>query len=238
MMNTTSETATATTISSRRRSTPDFPSRCDPSRPTADREVRADFPSRCNPSPRAPLSDAQRDLATRYMPLAGAMARRLSAAFPAAGDDFRAAASLALVEAAQAFDESRGVDFSTFARHRIRGALIDARRNLLCDGWRGDLSLAPRFEPLGPAAEARGRVFGSTADDPIGSEMETEDDVAFCLSRLSPRQATAFRHIYLDGKTQEEAAELDGCSKASMCRLHRDALERLAAMRGRLLAAG
>jgi RNA polymerase sigma factor (sigma-70 family) len=222
----------------RRRSDLDFPARCNPTRPTTEPESRADFPAKCNPCRRPPLTDAQRDLATRYMPLAGAMARRLAVTFPSGADDFRAAASLALVEAAQAFDESRGVDFSTFARHRIRGALIDARRNYLCDGWRGDLSLAPHFEPLGPGAESRGRVFGSTVDDPVGSELEIEEDVAYCLSRLSPRQAAAFRHIYLDGKTQEEAAALANCSKASMCRLHRDALERLATMRGRLLAAG
>ncbi len=184
------------------------------------------------------MTEAQRDLATRYMPLAKAMARRLTASWPAGADDFRSAASLALVEAAQAFDESRGVDFSTYARHRIRGALIDARRAFLCGGWRGDLSMAPHFEPLGPGSESRGRVYGTTADEPIGVEMETEEDVAYCLSRLTPRQAAAFRRIYLDGKTQEEAATLDGCSKATMCRLHHDALERLAGLRGRLLAAG
>lgn len=224
--------------SDRRRTAGDFPSRCNPVRTTSEPEARADFPAKSNPYPRPPLTEGQRELATRYMPLAGSMARRLAASLPSGADDFRAAASLALVEAAQAFDESRGVDFATFARHRIRGALIDARRNLLCDGWRGDLALAPHFESLGPGSESRGRVFGTTVDAPIGSEMEVEEDVAYCLGRLSPRQAAAFRHIYLDGKTQEEAAALDGCSKASMCRMHRDALERLAGMRGRLLAAG
>ncbi|WP_337175593.1 sigma-70 family RNA polymerase sigma factor [Paludisphaera sp.] len=230
--------STPTAAADRRRSAPDFPSRCNPTRPTADAEARADIPARCNPSPRPPLTDAQRDLATRYMPLAKSMARRLATVFAFGADDFRAAAALALVEAAQAFDESRGVDFSTFARHRIRGALIDARRNFLCGGWRGDLSLAPRFEPLSPGSESRGQLYGATADEPVGIEMETEEDVAFCLGRLSPRQAAAFRRIYLEGRTQEEAAELDGCSKATMCRLHRDGLERLYEMRGHLLAAG
>lgn len=224
--------------SDHRRSAPKFPSRSNPARATAEVEGPRPFPSKCHPCPRPPLTDAQRDLATRYMPLARSMARRLAVSIPSGADEFRSAACLALVEAAQAFDESRGVDFSTFARHRIRGALIDARRGVLCGGWRGDLSLAPHFESLGPGCESRGTVFGSTLDEPIGMEMEMEEDVASCLSILTPRQAAAFRHIYLDGKTQEEAAALAGCSKASMCRLHRDALERLAGMRGRLLAAG
>ncbi len=226
------------TTSDRRRPTPDFPARCDPNRAAAEPEARADFPAKCDPCPRPPLTELQRELATRYLPLAGAMARRLAASFPAGGDDFRAAAGLALVEAARNFDEARGVDFATFARRRIRGALLDARRDLLCGGWRGDLALAPRFESLGPGSESRGHVFGATSDEPVGSDLETNETVAYYLDRLSPRQAAAFRHIYLEGKTQEEAATLAGCSKASMCRLHRDALERLAAMRDHLLAAG
>ena len=37
------------------------------------------------------------------------------------------AGSLGLVEAAQRFDESRGVPFDRFAARRIRGAILDAK---------------------------------------------------------------------------------------------------------------
>ncbi len=42
--------------------------------------------------------------------------------------ELEAAADLGLVEAAQAFDSSRGVQFKTFSYYRIRGAVYDAIR--------------------------------------------------------------------------------------------------------------
>lgn len=43
-------------------------------------------------------------------------------------DELEAAADLGLVEAAQAFDASRGVQFKTFSYYRIRGAVYDSIR--------------------------------------------------------------------------------------------------------------
>ena len=45
-------------------------------------------------------------------------------------DDLTSAGMLALVQAAQAFDEGRGASFATYASVRIRGALIDELRGL------------------------------------------------------------------------------------------------------------
>ena len=90
------------------------------------------YPERCNPNrTRPPLDDDQQGLATRYLPLARSLARRMKDSFPAAGDEIQSVAFLALVEAAQSFDSSRGVGFATFARHRIWGALCDFRREII-----------------------------------------------------------------------------------------------------------
>lgn len=43
-------------------------------------------------------------------------------------DDLARAGALGLVEAAQRFDESKGVPFQRFAAQRIRGSIIDAVR--------------------------------------------------------------------------------------------------------------
>ena len=43
-------------------------------------------------------------------------------------DEFESAACLALVEAARSFDPTRNIRFATFARFRIRGALVDVGR--------------------------------------------------------------------------------------------------------------
>jgi RNA polymerase sigma factor for flagellar operon FliA len=45
-------------------------------------------------------------------------------------DDMMSAALVGLINAADRFDESKGIQFSTFAEHRIRGAIFDEVRKL------------------------------------------------------------------------------------------------------------
>lgn len=210
-----------------------YPGRTNPCRPTQARDLDrpshpgadASYPPRCDPrKPRTPLSDEQRGLSVRYLPLARSLARQAAKNWPSSCDEFESAALLALVEAAQAFDPSRGVDFATFARFRIRGALSDVQRELFSGGWRGGTEFSPNFRPLKPNSEARGWVVGVQAEIPVGAGLETAETVENWLKKLPPMHSSAFRHIYLDGKTQEEAAVLVGCSKSSMSRLHRETI--------------
>ena len=78
----------------------------------------------------------QQQLATRYLPLARSMAARLAGDWSCVREEFEAAACLALVEAAQAFDLERKLDFVTYARPHILGALYDLRRELFVSGCR------------------------------------------------------------------------------------------------------
>jgi RNA polymerase sigma factor (sigma-70 family) len=212
-----------------------FPARCDPLDPAAggwrstNREKEGDrrYLAKCNPNrARQPLTEEQQDLATRYLPLARSLASRMRHAWPGARDEFESAASLALVEAAQAFDTARGVNFATFARHRIVGALRDLRRELYSRGGRGDVANArlPRFSRLAHDTEDQGHLIGAEPDEPVGAELELVDTVESWIRQLPRTHSLAFRHIYLDGKTQDEAAKLVGCSKAYMSRLHQEAL--------------
>src|SRR5437879_2405553 len=45
-------------------------------------------------------------------------------------DDLYSAGLTALVEASRRFDLSRGVDFRTYAKHRVYGAMLDELRRL------------------------------------------------------------------------------------------------------------
>ena len=82
--------------------------------------------------------------------MAGRMGKRL----PGASDELQSVAYLALVEAAQSFDPSRNVNFATFARLRIQGALLDLRREIVERGARC------RCTTTGlKTAEGRGRWF-------------------------------------------------------------------------------
>lgn len=219
-----------------RRTPPAFSGRTNPWKSTAepgDHKPGPSFPAKCRPrSTRPPLTECQRDLAERYVPLARSLAKRFAKNCLWAYDDFRASASLALVEAAQAFDPARCIDFATYARRRIQGALVDAQREMFSEGWRGAKELRPRFRSLDSDIDAAGATFGLSPDEPVGTSLEAKDDVEHWLRKLPPRHAAAFRHIYLDGKTQEETADLVGCSKAAMCRLHREVIDRIRVLDG------
>ncbi len=210
-----------------------FPTRCHPDHPV-DRDQSADptatrggrpYPDRCRPDRlRPPLDDRQRGLATRYLPLARSLARRMTSDHPDWRDEFQSAAFLALVEAAQHFDSTRNVDFATYARHRIWGAVRDTRRQLLRNGTPGRLSAPRTVIRMSEAAESHGRVVTAEPDEPIGTELEIRETVETWIDRLPRAHARTLRLIYLDGRTQEQAAEEVGCSKANISRLHHQGL--------------
>lgn len=181
--------------------------------------------------PAAPrrLDAARRDLVESYLPLAEATAIKLSRRWSAAREDFVSAAYLGLVKAARTFDTSRGVDFSTYARKQIRGAIAEAARELFYGGWRGPREQGPRFQPFRPTDPTRGVVFGAGAgaDDPPGVLMELAEEFRSRLAKLPAREAAVFRLLYCEGRTQESVARLMRCSKASMSRLVRRLLESL-----------
>jgi RNA polymerase sigma factor for flagellar operon FliA len=70
-------------------------------------------------------------LVRRYRALADQLTSVLQSRVPRSVDrgDLHSAAMLGLFQAAQAWEPDRGVTFETFARHRIRGALLDELRN-------------------------------------------------------------------------------------------------------------
>ena len=163
-------------------------------------------------------------LASRYLPLARAMARRMAKTAPSACDELESAAYLALVEAAQSFDPSRNVDFAAYARHRIEGALRDVRRQAVQGAPWPMHGRVPDGDRVGRDVETGSWVFGAWPAPPVGSELENTETVQEWIKRLPKLQSEAFRHIYLEGKTHEEAAALIGCSPPTLCRLHKDAI--------------
>jgi len=176
---------------------------------------------------RSQLNDEQRELATRYVPMAESQATNYGTAFDLDPDELRSTAYLALVEAARTFDPSRKVNFATFARHRIRGALRDYLRFATSQSWQRDLSLYPQFQTLGEEPEETRRVLGGAQEEPVGARIESIDDIERWLRRLPRTQALACRMIYLSGKSQEEVASLLGFSKSYLSRIHNEALRLL-----------
>jgi RNA polymerase sigma factor for flagellar operon FliA len=80
-------------------------------------------------------------------------------------EEVRGAAELGLVEAANAFDSTRGVSFKTFAYYRIRGAVYDLLRKTLGRGDHARLSFeAAANDYLGDLAGAPASGGSAAAD--------------------------------------------------------------------------
>ena len=83
----------------------------------------------------------------------------------------------------------------------------------------------PVFQRLGSSGDVHGWVIGKEPEQPVGTDLEAIDIVESRLRRLPRIHALACRMIYVDGKSQDEAAAVLGCSKSYFSRLHRDAVE-------------
>src|SRR6187431_913334 len=83
---------------------------------------------------RAPLAAHQQDRIAASLPFVESLARRMASTMPHSIDlgDLVQDGVLGLIDAANRFDEGRGIKFETFAERRVRGAMIDALRR---DAW-------------------------------------------------------------------------------------------------------
>ena len=176
---------------------------------------------------RKPLTPAQQELAEQYLPLAKNLATRAKRAWPGLKEDFHSAAFLALVEAAESFDPSRGVKFATFAYYRIKGSLFDVRRRVYRRHRHIDMGRTPRIVSLTRGNEEQGHVLMTEPDPEIGTDLEAIEEVEHMLKGLPRKHAAACRQLYLHGKSQTEAARDLDCSQSRLSFMHHQALEML-----------
>src|SRR3954462_2369192 len=83
---------------------------------------------------RPQLTNSDNPRVVAGIPFVEQLARRVAATMPHSIDigDLVQDGVIGLIDAAQRFDEARGIKFETFAERRIRGAMIDALRR---DAW-------------------------------------------------------------------------------------------------------
>ncbi|HET9454134.1 MAG TPA: FliA/WhiG family RNA polymerase sigma factor [Gemmatimonadaceae bacterium] len=83
-------------------------------------------------TPRAGQADQRQQLVAGHVGLVHHVARQLASRLSTEADlgELVSAGSIGLMQAADAFDPSRGLSFSTFAVPRIRGAMLDELRRL------------------------------------------------------------------------------------------------------------
>src|SRR5574343_248370 len=78
--------------------------------------------------PVPPLTDAGRELAARYLPLALAVAGQWARRYPGLADEFESEALVALCRAASGFDRTQSTGFAGYAGTRINWELHDLAR--------------------------------------------------------------------------------------------------------------
>ena len=136
------------------------------------------------------LDRKDQDRITAGLPFVKAMARRMVASMPHSIDlgDLVQDGMVGLIDAAQRFDEARGIKFETFAERRVRGAMIDALRR---DAWPRGIRRARR--ELEAAREKLRQELGgepSLADlaEHLGSD---ETRLSRTIVRISTIEATS-----------------------------------------------
>jgi len=134
-----------------------------------------------------PLTEEQRQLAARFLPLARKLAKPLKLVFGHWKDEFESAACMALVEAARSFDPSRKTRFGTFVRFRIRGALADVGRVMGLAGWEDDRDNSPDLITLTPFNEEHGTVLVAFEPAAVGADVDAIDAVEQWLRKLPGR---------------------------------------------------
>ncbi|GAB3084109.1 sigma-70 family RNA polymerase sigma factor [Nocardioides zeae] len=165
----------------------------------------------------APIHLPQQDeLITSHVALVGHIVRETMTRVPAhvSRDDLMSAGLTALVQAAQSFDEDRGVPFTRYAARRVRGAILDELRSV---DW-ASRSVRRRARDL---EEARGRLAATlgrpaTPDEIAAAtgltvtEVEANhDDIARAqlLSLQGTTGATLEETLVSAASTPEEALE-------------------------------
>jgi RNA polymerase sigma factor for flagellar operon FliA len=154
-------------------------------------------------------------------------------------EDLVAYGAKGLVEAAARFDGSKGIPFVAFARHRIRGAILDgirtqhwlgrrAYRRLQSGRTTGDVQFVEIAEWVEASGDARwnGRRM---AQLPCAEDDSAQVLVAAQLRHLPERERRLIELCYYEGKTLNQAAAEMGFRRSWASRLVARALVALRA---------
>jgi RNA polymerase sigma factor for flagellar operon FliA len=189
-----------------------------------------------------------------YLPLVYSIARRTLGLRRATLDleDLVGIGSLALFESLNRYDPRRGVPFSVFAGHRVRGAILDELRKLRGNRPVGRpfrllpeaLGWEPRWPPPGGDGEAAVTQPRRTTVDPINEpgsmdllidpkgrgsidDFERREVIAHLTTSLTARERKILNLYYGRGITMREISKRIGLSVPRVSALHASILGRL-----------
>ena len=192
------------------------------------------------------------DLVEKHLGYAHAIAAEVLKKYPryAEREDVNRAAEFGLVQAAHAYDSSRGISFTTFAYYRVKGAIYDHLRS----SWRAAKfeeaanefmreysESAPRGTTPEEAYEEVKNIASSAAssyllsleglpeepeeqstESPLESVLrgEERDAIDAALAQLPSKNREVLRKYYFEDLSLEEIGREMGLSRSWVCRLH------------------
>lgn len=138
--------------------------------------------------------------------------------------------TVGLLEAAETFDYTKGVAFSLFAIHRIRGRMCDFLRREYAstalsldkdtqDGWRL-LDLVPSPQP---------------ATEELAERRAVTDRVSQAMERLPDKEKQVLRGIFLENRSPAELAEDIHVTAGHIYRLEKQGIKRVRGMLSRFM---
>ena len=133
--------------------------------------------------------------------------------------------TVGLIEAAESFEPERGVAFSLFAVHRIRGRMLnflqkEGKTDLACiDGW----------------ADPEGTLQNHMADASVSVAEQAEvhvlvDKLRDAMERLPQKERMVLENVYLKSAEVREVAEELDVSTAHIYRLQKNGIRRIRGM--------
>jgi RNA polymerase sigma factor (sigma-70 family) len=140
-------------------------------------------------------------------PIARAVLSHLPSSFEIA--DLVQTGMIGLIQAAAAFDVSRGVPFAIFARQRIRGAILDSVRR---QAWHEETH-QPLMDTPGPEPDVVATMRASQVWEAVVA--------------LPPRDGQLVVMHFYEGRSLAESGERLGLSKTRALQLVRRALEQI-----------
>jgi RNA polymerase sigma factor (sigma-70 family) len=140
--------------------------------------------------------------------------------------------TIGLLEAAERYDVSKGVAFSIFAIHRVRGRMVDYLQKEY-----GDKTLSLNME-LGESGDAWEDFLvapGYSIDEQAERHL-LSDKVLAAMERLPAKEKTVLTAIYIDDKRPVDIAETIHVTTAHVYRLQKQGVRRIRGMLSRFMA--
>ena len=139
-------------------------------------------------------------------------------------DDLVSAGTLGLIEAAERYDQRRGVPLASFAYSRIRGAMLDEARRQRRPSLNGAAQVLAEPEPVSletlPHGEGRAQLIDVTEDTsaPAPDAYLELQELLEAVADLPQRERDMLA-LRAQGYTVREIGELYGCSEARASQL-------------------